>query len=127
MFTAPTTRPDDNDEYTDAACLTDDYASMLTASNDYDDRFQFLGEEVKNDAVQGTMSDGAESIRDNLIALGHRAISGSISRADRGLLERREGPRESATSRPHSYVEVDNEKRHGRSYCRTWAAVVPPC
>jgi hypothetical protein len=38
---------------------------------DYANRLTFLGDEIKNDAVQGMLSDGAESIRDQLIAVAH--------------------------------------------------------
>jgi hypothetical protein len=65
------TRPNDEDEYTDVARLTDRYAEILTAPIDYANRLTFLGDEIKNDAVQGTRSDGAELIRDQLIAVAH--------------------------------------------------------
>jgi uncharacterized protein YjbI with pentapeptide repeats len=56
----PNPIPDhDEDEYTDVALLTNHYANRLT----------FLGDEIKNDALQGMLSDGAASIRDRLIAV----------------------------------------------------------
>jgi hypothetical protein len=66
-----TTRPNDEDEYTLVARLTDQYADKLTAPTDYTSRLDFLGDEINNDAVQGLLSDGAESIRDQLIATAH--------------------------------------------------------
>jgi hypothetical protein len=42
-----------------------------TAPVDYANKIAFLADEFKNDGVQGTLSDGSESIRDHMIALGH--------------------------------------------------------
>jgi hypothetical protein len=71
MTATQTNRPNDHDEYTDVARLADHYAATLTVPIDYASRLGFLGDEIKNDAVQGMLSDGAGSIRDQLIAVAH--------------------------------------------------------
>jgi hypothetical protein len=51
MTALPTSRPNDDDEYTDAARLTDHYAATLTARIDYTNRLTILGNEINNDGV----------------------------------------------------------------------------
>lgn len=79
MTTTQAIRPNDEDDHTDLARLTDHNADTLTAPIDYANRLAFLGDEIKNDAVQGMLSDGAESIRDQPIATA-RAYYGQYDR-----------------------------------------------
>jgi hypothetical protein len=74
MITMPTTRPNDEDEYTDVARLTDQYAATLSAPIDYANRLTFVGDEIKNDAVQGMLSEGAVPFGDHLLALSYAYV-----------------------------------------------------
>ena len=61
--------------YTDEANLIDTLAEGVTAPIDYEERLEFLGSEIANDAVEDTSSEGAESVSDQTIATAHAYYS----------------------------------------------------